>query len=114
MQIAGPAKWGEYAPHALGLHQSPVVISSADAVYEKQLQDSALKFHYTDMEACSIINTGRSVQIISPTAQCCMCRPRNYRTVYHKTSRIMHTFFTKITVWKQGAHYTQVYYFAFS
>jgi len=72
MQTAGPAKWGEYAADALGLHQSPIVVHPADAMYDQRLQDNALKFHYTDMEACTIINTGRSVQLVAPAAKCCM------------------------------------------
>jgi len=71
-QIAGPSKWGEYAPDALGKHQSPVVISPADALYEQRLQDSPLKFHYAELEACDFINTGRSVQFNAPAGKCCM------------------------------------------
>jgi len=70
-QIAGPAKWGEYATDALGRHQSPIVISPTAAVYDPRLQDNALKFHYDDMEACTFINTGRSVQFDAPAAKCC-------------------------------------------
>lgn len=66
----GPAKWGEYAPNALGLHQSPIVIHPAEAVFEQRLQENALKFHYTEMEACSLINSGRSVQLTVPAAKC--------------------------------------------
>lgn len=66
----GPSRWGELAPNALGLHQSPIVIHPADAVYDQRLQDNALKLHYTDMEACSIVNTGRSVQLNVPSAKC--------------------------------------------
>ena len=70
-QIVGPAKWGEYAEEALGRQQSPIVINPADAVYEQWLQDNAVKFHYEDMEGCSFVNTGRSVQLVVPAGKCC-------------------------------------------
>jgi len=73
--IAGPARWGEYTADALGLRQSPIVVRAADAVYEQRLQENALKFHYTEMEACSLVNTGRSVQLNVPAAKCCMSSP---------------------------------------
>jgi len=51
------------------------VVRAADAVYEQRLQENALKFHYTDMEACGLVNTGRSVQLNVPAAKCCMSSP---------------------------------------
>jgi len=53
------------------------VISPADAVYEQRLQDNALKFHYADMEGCSFINTGRSVQLVVPAGKCCKAQLLN-------------------------------------
>jgi len=69
--VLGPAKWGEFSHNALGLHQSPIVIQPSDAVYEQQLQERTLQIHYTDMESCSLVNTGRSVQFNAPAGKCC-------------------------------------------
>jgi len=71
---AGPAKWGEYAAHALGPRQSPIVIRAADAIYDQRLQENALQLHYTEMDGCSLSNSGRSVQLNVPAAKCCMWR----------------------------------------
>ena len=68
---AGPAKWGEFTTNALGRHQSPIAIRSAEAVYSQRLRDSPLKLLYADMDACNLVNTGRSVQLVAPAATCC-------------------------------------------
>jgi carbonic anhydrase len=52
------------APAAKGLHQSPVDIETASAVYDAKLATSPLVIHYLPGNSKKLVNNGHSVQVV--------------------------------------------------